>query len=101
MDVASISSVSPVETSGAAAAGRAAGPSSEAPFAKFVSDLLKDVEGQQQTMDKQITDLALGKADNLHQVVVNVAETDLMFRMLMEVRDRLITSYQEIMRMQI
>jgi len=101
MDVASISSVLPVESSGASVAGRVGGPSSDAPFAKFVSDLLKDVENQQQTMNSQVTDLALGKADNLHQVVVNVAETDLMFRMLMEVRDRLITSYQEIMRMQI
>jgi flagellar hook-basal body complex protein FliE len=101
MDVSSISSVSPIETSGAPLAGKVGGVSSDSSFSSFVTDLLKDVQGQQQTMNDQVTDLALGKADNLHQVVVGVAETDLMFRMLMEVRDRLVTSYQEIMRMQI
>lgn len=100
MDVASISSALPVETT-SAVAGSPVKDAPDAPFANFVGNLLKDVQNQQVTMDTQVQDLALGKTDNLHQVVVNVAETDLMFRMLMEVRDRLISSYQEIMRMQI
>jgi flagellar hook-basal body complex protein FliE len=100
MDVSSISSALPVEVTGAAA-GRTSAAAPDAPFANFVGNLLKDIQNQQLTMDTQVQDLALGKTDNLHQVVVNVAETDLMFRMLMEVRDRLISSYQEIMRMQI
>ena len=100
MDVTSISSALPVEMTSAAAGGSLAS-ASDSPFANVVGNLLKDVQNQQLHMDTQIQDLALGKADNLHQVVVNVAQTDLMFRMLMEVRDRLVSSYQEIMRMQI
>jgi flagellar hook-basal body complex protein FliE len=101
MDVASISHVLPVESSGTSVAGLAGKAPADEPFGTMVADLLKDIQGQHATMNNQITDLALGKTDNLHQVVVNIAETDLMFRMLMEVRDKLISSYQEIMRMQI
>jgi flagellar hook-basal body complex protein FliE len=80
-----------------AAPGNAGG----APFSEMISDALKQAQDQAGRMDSDITRLATGKADNVHDIVLNVAEADLTFRMLMEVRDRLISSYQEIMRMQI
>jgi flagellar hook-basal body complex protein FliE len=70
-------------------------------FAATIAKVIDESQGMQKRMDQDINDLVTGKADSVHQVVLNVAEADLMFRMLMEVRDRLISSYQEVMRMQI
>jgi flagellar hook-basal body complex protein FliE len=70
-------------------------------FADMISKVITESQTQQERMNSDINGLITGETDSVHQVVLNVAEADLMFRMLMEVRDRLISSYQEVMRMQI
>ncbi|MCA8999923.1 MAG: flagellar hook-basal body complex protein FliE [Planctomycetaceae bacterium] len=74
---------------------------SSAPFAELVGDLVQGVNQQQQTVAIDVHQLAAGESDNLQEIAVHVAQADLSFRFLMEVRDKLITGYQEIMRMQI
>ncbi len=71
------------------------------PFSDLVKNLLNDVNTQQVGAQQSIQDLASGQADNLQGVVLNVAKSDLTFRLLMEIRDKVIASYQEIMRMQV
>ncbi len=73
----------------------------ELPFASLVSDLIHEVDVQQQVVAGDVQRLANGEIDNLQQVATNVAKADLSFRFLMEIRDRIITSYQEVMRMQV
>jgi flagellar hook-basal body complex protein FliE len=77
------------------------GASADMPFSQLVTDLLKDVNAQQVNAQQSIQDLATGQADSLQGVVLNVAKSDLTFRLLMEIRDRVISSYQEVMRMQV
>jgi flagellar hook-basal body complex protein FliE len=45
--------------------------------------------------------LAVGEVQNLHQVMVNLEEAKANFQLMMQVRNRLLDAYQEIMRMQI
>jgi flagellar hook-basal body complex protein FliE len=71
------------------------------PFSDLVKNLLNDVNTQQVGAQQSIQDLASGQADSLQGVVLNVAKSDLTFRLLMEIRDKVIASYQEIMRMQV
>lgn len=73
----------------------------EMPFSDLVRNLLQDVNSQQVGAQQSIQDLASGQADSLQGVVLNVAKSDLTFRLLMEIRDKVIASYQEIMRMQV
>jgi flagellar hook-basal body complex protein FliE len=47
------------------------------------------------------TELALGKSDNLHHVLIGAERTQLEFELLMSVRNRVLEAYQEIMRMQV
>jgi len=42
-----------------------------------------------------------GEAESIHDVVLTTSRADLAFRLMMEIRNRLIASYQEVMRMQI
>ena len=44
---------------------------------------------------------ALGRTDALHEVMLQVAQADLSFRFILEIRNRLTEAYQEIMKMQI
>jgi flagellar hook-basal body complex protein FliE len=48
-----------------------------------------------------VNDLVAGKTENIHELAIQVAQADVAFRLVMEVRDKLISAYQEMMRMQI
>lgn len=96
----------PVSSIGALPSGQAvsqpsvSGAGHKLPFADLVNNLLHDANGQQAEVQKSVTQLVTGESDSIHDVVLTAAQADLAFRLVMEVRDRLITSYQEIMRMQ-
>ena len=45
--------------------------------------------------------LATGESDNIQGVVMSAAQADLAIRMVIEMRNRLVNTYQEIMRMQV
>lgn len=70
-------------------------------FQKLIAEQLQGVSQQQVDADSAVARLAAGKEDNMHGVVLSVAKADLAFRMMLEIRNRLIDSYQEIMRMQV
>jgi flagellar hook-basal body complex protein FliE len=71
------------------------------PFADMVSNLIKDTSQQQGAVDQSLEQLITGKSDSIHDVVLAASRADLSFRLVMEIRNRLISSYQEIMRMQV
>jgi len=70
-------------------------------FENFISKLVQGANENQTHADQSIQKLASGETDNLHDVVMSVAKADMSFRMLLEIRNRLIDSYQELMRMQV
>ena len=76
-------------------------PAGDSQFSDVISGFLKDVNGQHLQADEALKDLVTGKSDSVHDVVLSVAKADLAFRMVLEIRNRLIDSYQEIMRMQV
>lgn len=82
----------------AAPPGTAAAPGG---FGEMFSQYLNEANTQQLQVGQQIEALATGQTDNVHDVVLSVAKADLAFRLVMEIRNRLISSYQEIMRMQV
>ncbi len=72
----------------------------ELPFADLVKDLIQDTNNQQGRVDESVKQLITGETDSIHDVVLTASQADLAFRLVMEIRDRLIASYQEVMRMQ-
>ena len=64
---------------------------------KFVSE----VNGQQLNAAQQVGALQAGQNVPLHQAVVAMEEASVSFQLMVEVRNKLMESYQEIMRMQI
>ena len=70
-------------------------------FGNLVSEGLRQVGQQLQTSQVDLQRLATGDVENLHQIMIRMEETRLSFQLVMQVRNRLLESYQEVMRMQV
>src|SRR5579885_174584 len=72
---------------------------SDGPFARIVDKYLREAHQKQQAADQAVMDLATGKTENIHEVMLAVTKADLTFRTILQVRNRLTEAYQEITRM--
>jgi flagellar hook-basal body complex protein FliE len=103
IDAVSVSGLMPSQ--GANSAGKLAeaanGSSSSGAFPGMLNQLLQNVAHSHATADTAVQDLALGQTDNLHAVMLQMAQADLTFHLVLEIRNRLTEAYQDIMKMQI
>jgi flagellar hook-basal body complex protein FliE len=51
--------------------------------------------------DDGVRKLALGETDNLHQVMISLEKAKLSFELIVQVRNKLLDAYQDLMRMSI
>ena len=70
-------------------------------FANLLDHLVSDVNSQQQMSARTVDALQSGKNVSLHQAVISMEEANLSFQLMVQVRNKLLDAYQEIMRMQI
>lgn len=70
-------------------------------FKEIFSEQLKAVNDLQQIADRKQEDLALGRTQDIEDVLDAVAKADLAFKTLMQVRNKLVEAYNEINRMRI
>ncbi len=70
-------------------------------FDDVLKKYLEEVDRMQHEADGLVTDLATGKLESPHQLVIALAEAEMSFRLMMEMRNKLVAAYQEIMRMQV
>lgn len=79
----------------------AAGAASGKGFSDLLTDLVKEADQSQKTSDVSMKDFLAGKTQDAHDVIIALNKADLSFRMMLEVRNKLLDSYQEVMRMQV
>ena len=79
------------------------GPSAPAAsdFSATLKEVLNEVNDLQLRSDDLLARFAAGEVENLHEVVIAQQEAAIAFRLVQEVRDKLIQGYQELMRMQV
>jgi flagellar hook-basal body complex protein FliE len=70
-------------------------------FGAWLSQQIASVNQSVTDADTQVRHLAAGDATNLHQVMISLEKAKLSFEMALQVRNKLLDAYQEIMRMQI
>jgi flagellar hook-basal body complex protein FliE len=75
-------------------------PSSNS-FASMLGQMVSDVNTQQNISAQAVSALQSGQNVPLHQAVISMEEANVSFQLMVEVRNRLMDAYQEIMRMQI
>jgi flagellar hook-basal body complex protein FliE len=70
-------------------------------FENLLGGLVNDVAQRQAAASHAVTGLLSGQNVSLHQAMISMEEANVSFQMMVEVRNRLLDSYQELMRMQI
>jgi flagellar hook-basal body complex protein FliE len=78
-----------------------AGQGAAGSFGQMVSSGLQNVNEQLFTSQTDLQRLALGDAQNLHQIMIRLEESRLSFQLMMQVRNRLLEAYQDVMKMPI
>ena len=84
------------------ASGRGPGRSAEAPdvdFQDVLRDTIRDVDRLQNDAETAVKKMAAGEAESVAEVMTAVEKADLAFRTLMEVRNKLVDAYEELLRM--
>ncbi|MCA9154929.1 MAG: flagellar hook-basal body complex protein FliE [Pirellulaceae bacterium] len=99
MAISPVTSGAPVAAPLSSEAVRAGG-SSDGGFMQLFGKFINDANSQHLQSEETMRQFATGKTDNVHDVVLSVAKADLSFRMVLQIRNQLMESYQEIMRMQ-
>jgi flagellar hook-basal body complex protein FliE len=82
----------------------AAHPASGAPAGGFMNSLQQAISKANdiQIQANQATEaLMTGQTQNIHQTMVALQEADVSFQLMMQIRNKLLTAYEEIQRMQI
>jgi flagellar hook-basal body complex protein FliE len=70
-------------------------------FVDFLKSAVGEVNKAQNDSDQAVEKLQTGKAKNLHDVMIRLEEADISMRMLVQMRNKIVDAYQEVMRMQV
>lgn len=70
-------------------------------FSTILKSKLNEINQLQLDADQAINNVELGNSGSIHEAVVALEKADLSFRTMMQVRNKIIEAYQEIMRMQV
>ncbi len=73
----------------------------EKPFGDVLKESIGEVNRLQNEAEKAAKDLALGRAENIHDVMISMEKASVSFRLMTQVRNKIIEAYQEVMRMQV
>jgi flagellar hook-basal body complex protein FliE len=70
-------------------------------FASMFGKMVSEVNAQQNFSAQSVSALQSGQNVPLHQAVIAMEEANVSFQLMVEVRNRMLDAYQEIMRMQV
>ena len=85
---------------GGLAAGTATGAPSTEGFSQMLEGLVSTVSTKEAQASALTKKVLLGDSDQMHQSVIAMQEASVAFSLMVEVRNKLVESYQELMRMQ-
>jgi flagellar hook-basal body complex protein FliE len=69
-------------------------------FGNMLARSLEEVNQLHMAADEAIENLAAGKQKNIHETMIAMEKADVAFQLLMQVRNKIISAYETIMRMQ-
>lgn len=90
----SIQPIAPIEIGGPA------GAPGGSDFKSLLQGAIDQVEGASTNANQSVQNFLSGDGEDLHTTVLAVQRAGLEFDMLMQVRNKVVSAYQEIMRMQ-
>jgi len=73
---------------------------SPSPFQNALNSAIQEVEGTRATANQSVASFLSGEGQDLHSTILATQRADLEFQMFLQVRNKVISAYQEIMKMQ-
>jgi flagellar hook-basal body complex protein FliE len=70
-------------------------------FQSAFADAISTVQSFGQNADASINSFLSGEGEELHQVAIKAQQAQLSFDLFMQVRNKIVAAYQEVMRMQV
>jgi flagellar hook-basal body complex protein FliE len=96
MNIKSISTtLNPLQKTGETAAGKNTG------FADLLKNAIQTVNERMNEADTLTQKSAVGEPVDIHELMIASTKAELSFRTLLQVRNKALTAYEEIMRMQL
>ena len=76
-------------------------PAAGGAFQQAFADAVAKVESFQSAAKASVGEFLSGEGEELHQVALRAQQADLSFELFLEVRNKIVAAYQEVMRMQV
>lgn len=76
-------------------------PAGQPSFGEVLRGFIQEVDRLQKVAEEATQRTLSGEAEDVHQVVIAMEEAQVAFRLLMEVRNKMVEAYKEIIRMQV
>jgi len=70
-------------------------------FFEALEKSMSEVNADQHTADAAIKDLVAGKSKNIHETMLQIQKAELSLKAMMQVRNKILEAYKEIIRMQV
>jgi flagellar hook-basal body complex protein FliE len=70
-------------------------------FGGFLHEAIEKVNHIQLQASQAVDALVTGQTQNVHQTMIALQQADVSFQLMMQVRNKLVTAYEEIQRMQL
>ena len=77
------------------------GSKSASGFGSILSDAMQTVEGLGDDATKSVENFLSGEGDDLHKIIMTSQRADLAMELFLQVRNKVVAAYQEVMRMQV
>lgn len=77
------------------------GPKPAAGFGSILQDAMQKVGEFNDTASKSVERFLSGEGDDLHKTIMATQRADLAMELFLQVRNKVVSAYQEVMRMQV
>jgi len=94
-----IAPITPIETESVTPSSSSSGGSG-ASFGEILSSAIGEVEGARTSANQSVDRFLSGEGEDLHSTILASQRADLEFQMFMQVRNKIVSAYQEVMKMQ-
>jgi len=70
-------------------------------FTDMLANAISETNKSQVTADRAIEKLSSGEEKNIHEAMITMEKADISLRLMVQMRNKVVEAYQEIMRMQV
>lgn len=97
MNISNINSLTPLSGGGSVTGGttKAGGDG----FGSLIKDAVESIDSTQKSAEQEISKAVTGESPDLHRTIIALQTADLKFQLGLQVRNKLVGAFDEIMRM--